>query len=329
MPSLPANPLPVEPPADWRERLLNTLASDGISEPPYVPVWRLVLVNYLKVCAWILLALFLLYGIPAAAGQLMTEAASAWVLPIWLIGVAIVLFWFVWPHAQNAVRQFKMELAGRNPSHAVMKAHRPPIFYLRSFAFDQTASAAPKWLQRLLTVGSGAAAASTPEMNLVRQLRRYAPVLAIGRPGEVHPPPGAMRFYVTDARWEATVKSIVPCCDLVVWVSGNTRGLGWEIEQLIKSLPPQRLLLWPHVHINKLKRQQRDAEWLRFVDSHCDVFPKPLPRDVGTTRFIAFDADWTPLAIPNARYPAVLMDRMDLSRDTLGLRSFLKERFRE
>ena len=83
------------------------------------------------------------------------------------------------------------------------------------------------------------------------------------------------------------------------------------------------------MHINKLKRQQRDAEWLRFVDSHCDVFPKPLPRDVGTTRFIAFDADWTPLSIPNARYPAVMMDRMDLSRDTLGLRSFLKERFRE
>ena len=163
MPSLPASPLPAEPPADWRERLLDTLASDGISEPPYVPVWRLALINYLKAFAWILLAFLLTYGIPAAAGQLMTEAAFEWVLPFWLIGVAIVLFRFVWPHAQNAVRQFKMELAGRNPSHAVMKAHRPPIFYLRSFAFDQTASAAPKWLQRLLTVGSGAAAASGDE----------------------------------------------------------------------------------------------------------------------------------------------------------------------
>ncbi len=75
MPSLPASPLPVEPPADWRERLLNTLASDGISEPPYVPVWRLALINYLKAFAWILLAFLLTYGIPAAAGQLMTEAA--------------------------------------------------------------------------------------------------------------------------------------------------------------------------------------------------------------------------------------------------------------
>ena len=28
MPSLPASPLPAEPPADWRERLLDTLASD-------------------------------------------------------------------------------------------------------------------------------------------------------------------------------------------------------------------------------------------------------------------------------------------------------------
>lgn len=52
MPSLPARPLPLEPPADWRERLLSTLASDGISEPPYVPVWRLALVNYLKVLGY-------------------------------------------------------------------------------------------------------------------------------------------------------------------------------------------------------------------------------------------------------------------------------------
>jgi hypothetical protein len=272
MPTLPTSPLPAEPPVDWRERLLSTLASDGVSEPPYVPVWRLALINYLRVCAWMLLALLLIYGIPAAAGQFMTETASNWVLSIWLIGVAIVLFWFIWPHAQNAVR---------------------------------------------------------PEMNLVRELRRYAPVLAIGRPGELHPPPGAMRFHVTDARWEATVKSIVPCCDLVVWVSGNTQGLGWEIEQLIKTLPPQRLLLWPHVHINKLTRQQRDAEWLRFVDGHSDVFPKPLPRNVGSTRFIAFDADWTPLSVPSARYPVVMMDRMDLNQNTLGLRSFLRERFRE
>jgi hypothetical protein len=133
MPPLPASPLSAEPPADWRERLLNTLASDGVSEPPYVPVWRLALINYLKALAWVLLALLLLYGIPAAVVQLMTEVVSEWVLPIWLIGVAIVLFWFVWPHAQSSVRQFKMELAGRNPSHVLMKAHRPPIFYLRSF----------------------------------------------------------------------------------------------------------------------------------------------------------------------------------------------------
>ena len=109
MTSLPASSLPAQPPADWRERLLTTLASDGVSEPPYVPVWRLVLINYSKACAWIILALLLMYGVPAAPGQFMTEAASEWVLSVWLIGVAIVLFWFVWPHAQSAVRQFKME----------------------------------------------------------------------------------------------------------------------------------------------------------------------------------------------------------------------------
>jgi hypothetical protein len=166
-------------------------------------------------------------------------------------------------------------------------------------------------------------------MMLVLLLRRFAPVLAIGRPGEAAPPPGALRFQVTDARWQATVESIVPCCQLIVWVSGHTSGLRWEIEHLVKSLPPQRLLLWPHVGIHQWSRKRRAVEWERFLDGHGDVFPKALPRDIAGIRFIAFEADWTPVPIPGIRYPVTILDRLKyLHRSTMGLRSFLEERFR-
>jgi hypothetical protein len=329
----PTDHLSAAPPADWRERLLRALASEGVTEPPYVPVWRLTVMNLGTAILWLLLG-----GLPVlvlvVAGQFLPEQVlettpGSIVILVWLIGYPIFVFIYILPRVQKAARQYRAQLAGRNPTRAVMKARRAPIFYLRSFAFDQAASAPPKWLQRAVTLVAGAVAIPTPELTLILRLRRYAPVLAIGRPGEFDPPPGAMRFYVTNERWEATVESILPCCQLVVWVSGNTRGLRWEIEHLIKRLPPQRLLLWPHVHVGNLKRRRRAAEWQRFVESHRDVFPKPLPPDIKSIRFIAFDADWTPIQIPSARYPTTILDRLAYFRwSLLGLSSFLKERFR-
>lgn len=182
-----------------------------------------------------------------------------------------------------------------------MRAKRAPIFYLRAFSFDASAAVQSH-------IGQFA-----PEEMLIRHMRGYAPVLAIAKPNDRNSALGALRFHVTDARWEAVVKDIVPCCQLVVWVSGSTRGLTWEIEHLISSLAPHRLLLWPNVNLEASKSwrnawegtaRQRNADWQQFVDAHADVFPKPLPRDIAETRFVAFDADWTPIPIPSARYPA-------------------------
>jgi hypothetical protein len=318
------------PPADWREKLLATLASEGVTEPSYVPIWRLTLLNYGKALLWLsvgTLPIPLLVG----AAQLFPELGTmSSVFGLLIIAYPIFVWVYIAPRVQRAARLMKAQLFGRNPTHAIMKSRHAPIFYLRSFRFDATAATPPTWLQRVVTVfGSAGAALPTPELTLILALRRYAPVLAIGRPGEVEPPPGAMRFYVTNERWEAVVESILPCCGLLVWVSGNTSGLRWEIEQLIKHLTPQRLLLWPHVRIGHLKRRQRAAEWQTFVENHRDVFPKPLPSDLKSIRFIAFDADWTPIPIPSGRYPTSFLDRLNFASVSMlgGLRSFLKERF--
>jgi hypothetical protein len=205
-----------------------------------------------------------------------------------------------------------------------MNARHPPIFYLRAFSFDDEAAVTPFYLEAI-----------TAEMRLISRMRRYAPVLAIARPNEPDRALGALRFHVTDARWEDVVKTIVPCCRLVVWVTGNTRGLNWEIQELVASLPPRRLLLWPHANIRTAKTLrldwaitagQRNAEWRQFVDAHVDVFPKPLPHDITDIRFVAFDSDWTPIPVPGARYPA-RYSFTDPKGLLAGLTSLLKEAF--
>jgi len=315
-----------DPPADWRERVLRALSSEGVSEAPHMPLWRLYLIHFAKFLGWLLLASAVVYAPVAVAladPNISDKQGALFAALWWLTVTPVVLGKFVGPRFMETGRIFRSELYGRNPSHAVTTALRPPIFYLRSFAFDKTASTTPSY-------------ALTPEMLVTFQMRRYAPVIAIGRPGESHPPPGALRFHVTDEHWEAVVKQIVPCCQLVLWVTGNTTGLNWEIKQLVASLAPKRLLLWPNMNLEGANRYtinwkanagQRNIEWCSFVDAHSGLFPKPLPRDITNVRFIAFDADWTPLPIPSHRYSEEFRDRLiDARGVTGGLRAFLRER---
>lgn len=310
-----------EPPQDWRERILHVLASEGVTEPPYVPVWLLFIVNMAKLIGWeflsVLPTLAVLAAIPYLSGRafLLLFIGS-------LFADAMIMYAYTGARMSIAGHKWRVEWGGSNPSHSVKGSRAPPIFYLRAFTFDKVAAVQAHW------------AGLSPEEILVRRMRRYAPVLAIATPNENEGGLGALRFHVTDARWEAVVKEIVPCCRLVVWVSGGSRGLNWEIEHLVSSLAPHRLLLWPSANLetaNKYRRdwkataRQRDAEWQQFVDAHVDVFPKPLPRDITDIRFVAFDADWTPIAIPSAQYPAQKYTFTDPKRLTAGLHAYLEE----
>jgi hypothetical protein len=324
IPTVPLDP-PADPPENWRERILSALASEGVTEPTYVPAWRLFIINFAEIVCWVILCV-----LPTVAVLLAREyfpdivddrAFPPLFLGSFLADFIVFCAFNISAHLRAAGRKWRVEWHGRNPTHAVMKAQRAPIFYLRAFSFDAAAA---------MQANYGSLA---PEETLIWRMRRYAPVLAIGRPHDRDGAQGALRFYVTDARWEAVVKDIVPCCRLVVWVSGSTQGLTWEIQHLVASLAPHRLLLWPNVNLEAVKSSgddwkgtapRRNAEWQQFVDAHAAVFPKPLPRDIAETRFVAFDADWTPIPIPSARYPVWRVEPFDL---VAGLRAFLEEAY--
>ena len=212
---------PNEPPADWRERTLATFASEGVTQPLYEPVWRMVLVNLVKIY-WLVFLNILPLTLVILVGAWLPDAVGVVLFVASFLLVPIIFFTYTSKRLRVAGRRSRIEWRNVNPAHAVANARHPPIFYLRSFAFDQVADRMPlkHWV------------VPTAEMTLILRMRSFAPVLAIAKPNDTDSALGALRFHVTDERWEDVVKAIVPCCALVVWVTGNTPGLNWEIEHL-------------------------------------------------------------------------------------------------
>ncbi|GKQ34312.1 hypothetical protein [Streptomyces sp. A012304] len=91
----------------------------------------------------------------------------------------------------------------------------------------------------------------TWEDRLVRLFWRFGQVVAVGRPGEPYPLPGARRFYLPDAGedWKGEVSKAIRRARLVVLVAAAGRdasraaGTLWEYTEAVRLLPPSRLLL--------------------------------------------------------------------------------------
>lgn len=313
-------------PADWRDRLIAALSADGVTELPKLAKWKRYVYGFGKLFGWLLLVpLSVIIGIalfayplfnflpPDTAASIMNNVVTLFLL----IGL-----WFAFPRLQRAYRELAQIKLGHRPIEVLRTATQPPVLFLRSFNFDSISSSLPKWQQHLpINVGM-----PTAELDLVQMIWRHAPVLAIGRPGESTPPAGAVRFYVRDDIWQKTIEAIVPSCQLVVWTTGHTEGLRWEIKHLIESVPPRKLLMWLHVNIGKWTPAARDAEWAKFLDTYRTVFPKALPPSADKVRFIAFENDWTPIAIPGPGYRPSIWEMIASWPGNYGLEPILKKR---
>ncbi|NUS27406.1 MAG: hypothetical protein HOV92_24690 [Streptomyces sp.] len=91
----------------------------------------------------------------------------------------------------------------------------------------------------------------TWESRLAHLLRRFGPVVAVGRPGEPLPLPGARRFYLPPEgdKWQQDVGHAIGRARLAAVVaavgegSANSRGTLWEYSESVRQLPPSRVLL--------------------------------------------------------------------------------------
>lgn len=214
----------------------------------------------------------------------------------------------------------------------VITDERAPILFLRPFADDVTTTLQPKvpaaglqprfngfslrdchpvrLFRMLFNVG-----VDTSEESLVRYFQKYGPVIAIGRPGEIIPAPGAARMYLTDETWQEAIAREFERAQIVVIQPGTSEGVRWELEQIRHCVQPQRLLLC----LTAFHENPQAYETLRaLVQQTMGV---ELPRVVPFLRspaFVYFDADWSPtLQQLSYRSPwlwSVMGDATDLNR---------------
>jgi hypothetical protein len=209
---------------------------------------------------------------------------------MWLVLAVIAVL--VATRYRNVFRRLAGQAGARSAQAELSReGSRRPLFYLRSFDLDKAASRSSilEWLSENPL--------ATAEQRVTGTLSRVGPVIAIGRPNERLPPLGAKRFYVSDELWKEKVSDVVKVSQLVLWATGTTPGLRWEIEHLVNMRTPEKLIIWPHPRALRLRAAEREQEWVRFLDMMGSVFPKPLPRRLRDTRFIYFDKLFNPVEV--------------------------------
>jgi hypothetical protein len=146
--------------------------------------------------------------------------------------------------------------------------------------------------------------------------------IAFGRPGERLQPVGASRLYPKDS-WKQEITRYMAQARLVIVRPGSSPSIRWEVSQVLKTVPPERILFYLRFP-RWGKRRERDYQVFKCcVRAHLGA---ELPDRLGKARYLVFDARGQPDFIREANRLSELV-RQFLSRSgdvtTDGLRPVL------
>jgi hypothetical protein len=82
------------------------------------------------------------------------------------------------------------------------------------------------------------------EEQLAATVAPIGPMVAIGRPGERLPKPGAVRAYAGDEEWREVVDNWLSISRLVILRAGATEGLWWEIKRAFTVVGPDKIVIF-------------------------------------------------------------------------------------
>jgi hypothetical protein len=277
--------------ANWRETLLASLRAAGAQPAPkhvitgmILPIFGIILIGG----GWALLNVLVRLNPPAGSSG--PNLALTVLLTVALAATAILLIERLVAFFARRIWRFRARSAEQELERT---GSRRPVLYLRSFALDEE-TARPSAGELLL----GMTPTASAEQMLAKVLsRRKGPVIAIGMPGEKLPGLGAARFYASHEVWHQKIADAAQVSQLVVWTTGTTEGLRWEISHLLKSIPPAKLLVWTHPPLLRVGRAEREQEWSAFLATLGKAFPRALPERLGKTRFIWFRDNWEPVPV--------------------------------
>jgi hypothetical protein len=181
-------------------------------------------------------------------------------------------------------------------SHSPLSGSTQSVLYLRAFDTD------PTTITKVV-----ASSLSTEEEQLAAVLRPFGDLIAVGRPGERLPLPGAVRMYAGDSEWRDLVLDRMRSASLVVIRAGSGHGLLWEVDRAFATLPPERVLILV-LHL-PLKDYRTFADQVRQAThvSLPTLGRAGLAGRLGAYNewpshaspgFVAFGNNWTPAFLP-------------------------------
>jgi hypothetical protein len=219
-------------------------------------------------------------------------------------GPASVLLFVVAPlgFVSSVFLAFRMiyrgkQYAARARAAAAQADGRAPVLYFRPFDVDETVGGL---FRRALRTGGISPWFFSVEEQLADAVAPLGPLVAIGKPEESLPTPGAARRYLADAEWRGAVQAWLTTAQLIVLRPGMSQGLWWELEETVGARRPERLLIL----VLRMKRK----DYLGFAGLVDERLGIRLPGFEAVSRwrrasgFFAFDAKWCPRFLP-LRFP--------------------------
>lgn len=167
-----------------------------------------------------------------------------------------------------------------------LKSH---VIYLRDFKTDPSTFSfvfSPDISERLIS------GLRTTEDELREVLMPFGELVAIGRPDEKLPTPGAARLYASDVGWKKVISDQMKSASLVIIRAGSGQGLLWELRQAVQILDPKKLLIF---FLNMKKK-----DYLAFRQNTDLIFKGNFPEYIGSklffnlSGFISFSSNWEP-----------------------------------
>lgn len=185
-------------------------------------------------------------------------------IPIVLVGIGIMT-------RGRQVARFGQRLVQPAVREAIQADRRRPVMLLRSFADDSLEVRASSRLDGF-TEAIAAEGYARFEETIAEALLHTGPVIALGQPGTVLQPLGAVREYFTDAQWQEAVENRNADARFIAVVCGRSPALMWEIAEIRRNARlAKTLFILPPVPRKELQPR------LRVLWSALSLDPEVLP----------------------------------------------------
>ena len=228
-----------------------------------------------------------LFALPSQAYRISPMSLSTNVI-LRVLGSVLVLVggYLHYRSKQHAAKNLAAKIASEHGEH--------DLLYLRPFTADTTLNKSLKGAN-IATVYQNFQ--STPEEDLFKALAPIGNLIAIGKPGEKLPLPGAVRVYA-DEDWQAVITDKMKKSQLVILCAGDGEGFNWELQQAFKIVDPKKLLILIPQMSKKKYEQFRQVALENLGVTLLDRAEIKKTKAFGRMGFVRFTEAKTPYFLP-------------------------------